>query len=209
MSEKFIEGLKKRGFEYSDVRKWHYCGDDKDGGGLNYFRISCPNIDFPDKVDQCVCGHKIHHNFYITGIKKDILVLGSTCIKNFIDYSGKTCQDCGLPHKNRKDNFCNECREYNRVYYICHTSRQMIQDILGIDTNCVYMDSKKVQLLRNIIIENDMTLLISKTTIEIPQLERTNLLVKCIKCGSTFHNYGKWCRWCVECFENTMNNSFI
>ena len=58
---------------------------------------------------------------------KVILTLGNCCIKKFLskEKSGRTCEKCGLPHKNRifnmcnfcKNNYCKECgNEKNKKY---------------------------------------------------------------------------------------------
>jgi hypothetical protein len=42
--------------------------------------------------------------------------LGNSCIKRFIKKSGRTCETCGEPHKNRKVNMCNKCRPTIKSY---------------------------------------------------------------------------------------------
>ena len=83
--------------------------------------------DLPDAVDECVCGHFIQQNCYITD-GKQILVLGNCCIKKFNPKSSRTCEDCGNPHKNRKVNKCNKrtggtCEicgaKYDKEYWKC------------------------------------------------------------------------------------------
>ena len=66
-------------------------------------------LEFPEHQERCVCGHKIKENCYIT--KDDsLLVLGNCCIKKFLPNSGRTCENCDKPHRNRKVNRCNSCR---------------------------------------------------------------------------------------------------
>ena len=36
--------------------------------------------------------------------------------KKLIKLSKRTCEDCGVFHKNRKDNKCNECRKKQKKY---------------------------------------------------------------------------------------------
>ena len=45
----------------------------------------------------------------------EIIVLGNCCIKKFIPSSGRTCEECDEPHRNRKHNICNSCLE-NRCF---------------------------------------------------------------------------------------------
>ena len=42
----------------------------------------------------------------------EILILGSCCIKRFLpkNSAGRTCDECGKPHRNRKINKCNDCK---------------------------------------------------------------------------------------------------
>jgi hypothetical protein len=114
LTDKFIKGLKEYNLSYEQIQKWKYCGGNQDRH-LNYFRICCPGEDLPERVDYCVCGHKIIENCYITSENGDLLlVLGNCCIKKFIPKSSRTCEKCGDPHKNRTVNRCNDCR-----YGIC------------------------------------------------------------------------------------------
>lgn len=111
LTYKFIKGLENYNLTYDDIIKsgWKYCGG-RNGSHLNYFKLCCKNDDLPCQVDECVCGHYIKENCYITDGKR-ILVLGNCCIKKFIPKSSRTCQLCGEPHKNRIVNRCNTCRK--------------------------------------------------------------------------------------------------
>ena len=110
LTNKFIEGLKNYGLTYDEIiqSNWKYCGGNR-GRHLNYFQLCCKNEDLPDQVNECVCGHFIEENCYITDGKR-ILVLGNCCVKKFISKSMRTCEKCGKPHKNRVVNRCNNCR---------------------------------------------------------------------------------------------------
>lgn len=65
----------------------------------------------PEKEDECICNVEIVHNNYISNGDK-ILVIGRCCMEHFLPkgMSGRTCDLCAKPHKNTKDNKCNECR---------------------------------------------------------------------------------------------------
>jgi len=63
----------------------------------------------PEPTDECVCGHHIAENCYITDGER-ILILGICCIKKFIPKNTRTCEKCEEPHKNRIVNRCNNCR---------------------------------------------------------------------------------------------------
>jgi len=111
LTHKFIKGLENYGLTYNEIKSsnWKYCGG-RSGRHLNYFKLCCPNDDLPEYVGECVCGHHIEENCYITD-GEQILVLGNCCIKKFIPKSSRTCEDCGEPHKNRVVNRGNNCRE--------------------------------------------------------------------------------------------------
>ena len=110
-TNKFIKGLENHGLTDDDIKNsgWKYCGG-RTGRHLNYFKLCFPNEELPDKVNECVCGHYIEENCYITN-GDGILILGNHCIQKFIEKSSRTCEDCGEPHKNRKDNRCHNCRK--------------------------------------------------------------------------------------------------
>lgn len=110
LTAKFIKGLENYGLTYEEIENsgWKYCGGNR-GCHFNYFKLSCPDDDLPEPTNECICGHNIEENCYITDGEK-ILVLGNCCIKKFIKKSSRTCEQCGKPHKNRKVNKCNKCR---------------------------------------------------------------------------------------------------
>ena len=111
LRKRFINGLKEYNLTEEEIKNWKYCGGNQ-GRHFNYFKLSCPNEDLPEQVDECVCGHYIQENCYITN-GDEILILGNCCIKKFIPKSGRTCDDCGKPHQNRVINKCNDCRPKN------------------------------------------------------------------------------------------------
>lgn len=109
LTQKFIKGLKQHNLSLDMMNNWKYCGGNE-GRHLNYYRIFFPGKDtLPASTDECICGHPIVENCYITNGER-ILVLGNCCIKKFIPKSSRTCQKCGEPHKNRIVNRCNDCR---------------------------------------------------------------------------------------------------
>lgn len=110
LTKKFIKGLKNYDLTYEEIveGKWKYCGGNH-GSHLNYFKTSCKGDDLPEQVNECVCGHAISENCYITD-GEQILVLGNCCIIKFCPKSSRTCEKCEAPHRNSKDNRCNKCR---------------------------------------------------------------------------------------------------
>lgn len=109
-SVKFIKGLKKYNItkKQIDDGDWKYCGGDS-GRHLKYFKLCKKDTELPEHVDKCICDHHISENCFITNGER-IIVLGNCCIKRFVPKSGRTCSECGEPHKNRVVNRCNECR---------------------------------------------------------------------------------------------------
>jgi len=108
LTNRFIKGLKEYNLAYDEMVNWKYCGGNR-GRHLSNFKLCCKGEELPNKVYECICGHAIIENCYITN-GDEILVLGNCCIKRFIEKSDKTCEICEEPHKNRKVNRCNKCR---------------------------------------------------------------------------------------------------
>ena len=112
LSDLFIQGLKKYYISYEDIvaGKWKYCGGNPEQRHVNYWKIVFGDKEFPKHEDECICGHFIVNNCYITDGEK-ILVLGNCCVKKFIPQKTRTCEKCGAEHKNRKINRCKSCRK--------------------------------------------------------------------------------------------------
>jgi hypothetical protein len=109
ISKRFSNGLNRYGIELDDLRtNWKYCGGER-GRHLNYYNICCIGEEQPDHEELCICGHRIKENCFITD-GYYILTLGNCCIKRFLPYSKRSCENCGREHRNRKDNLCLTCR---------------------------------------------------------------------------------------------------
>jgi len=106
------KNLEAMGLSYEEVSKnYKYSGGTK-GSHSNYFDLCFVNISQPQRVSRCLCEHEIKENCYIS---KDndfstIIILGNCCIKKFIKSSSRTCEICSVPHKNRSNNYCNDCK---------------------------------------------------------------------------------------------------
>lgn len=136
LSAKFIKGLKNYNLSQEDIvtQNFKYCGGNA-GCHHNYFKIffknelkKNSNMMMPALKDACICGHQISDNCYIINDSQRILTLGNCCIKRFVPKSGRTCEICGEPHRNRIINKCNLCRigfcdkcnkECNKKYKLC------------------------------------------------------------------------------------------
>lgn len=117
-SKRFITGLKKRNINYDEINNWYYCGGE-DGSHLNYYKLIHNNSELPEHQTHCICGHKIKHNYYIKNNNDDIIVMGNSCIKKFFNFqSMRSCEECGIRHRNRKDNKCNRCRKKFTKKYV-------------------------------------------------------------------------------------------
>jgi hypothetical protein len=110
LTKRFIKGLESYGLTYEEIKSnnWKYCGGNE-GRHLNYFKLCYKKSELPEHDNECVCGHHIVENCYITD-GKELLILGNCCIKKFIPKNTRTCEKCEKPHKNRIVNRCNDCR---------------------------------------------------------------------------------------------------
>lgn len=110
---RFIKGLKDYDLTYKDIIEggWYYCGGNKNRH-LNYWNMNNQlrkkPWTMPQKTEQCVCGHKIVENCYITNNKK-LLTLGNCCIKRFIPHQQRMCFDCKKEIKRKTEALCYEC----------------------------------------------------------------------------------------------------
>lgn len=69
----------------------------------------------PPTTGWCVCRQDgLRYNLYITDGNR-IITIGSVCMYQFLpriarQVKEKRCEECRIPHQNRKDNYCSECR---------------------------------------------------------------------------------------------------
>ena len=132
ISTQFRKGLAEYNLTIADIQNWRYCGGSGGGRHYNYWLLKgYTKEEMPEHVSKCVCGHDIQENCYIEN-KEDgeIMILGNCCIKRFMTKSGRTCEVCDEPHKNRLCNRCNACRvgvcdkcskSCNSTYSVCYT----------------------------------------------------------------------------------------
>lgn len=115
--DRFTCGLRHFNVSRAEIERgdWVYSGG-SDGRHFRYWKLRTKGEDPPPPTNHCVCGHFIKENCYIENASDPsdikLLILGNCCIKRFLpkQVSGRTCGSCRAPHRNRKDNFCNECR---------------------------------------------------------------------------------------------------
>jgi len=112
LTGKFIGGIKELGYSVRDMDTFKYFGGNYDSH-LNYYKMATGDADLeymPSPSDYCVCGKAIIHNCYIMNDDDVMMILGNTCIKKFMKHSGRTCEICDEPHRNRIVNRCHLCR---------------------------------------------------------------------------------------------------
>ena len=114
------------------TENYKYCGGDGDNGSgderhYNYWITLFGNENWPYKETECFCGQQIRENcFVVDKTKANFVHMGNCCIKRFMpeNKSGRTCEICEEPHKNRKDNLCHDCRETHKR---CSTSKEYFE----------------------------------------------------------------------------------
>lgn len=114
---RLLEGLKTYNITENELQYFKYAGGDH-GSHLKYAQLI--KLEKPLHKTHCICGHPIKNNCYIK-YNDQIIVLGNCCIKRFIpkEQQGRTCEECGNPHKNRKSNLCTECKDFIEYPYYC------------------------------------------------------------------------------------------
>ena len=83
----------------------------------NYWMMKRRGEKFPPPKGYCICETRINENCYAVDKRdnKKIVCLGNCCIERFLgDNAKRTCERCEKPHRNRKDDFCKECRKKNK-----------------------------------------------------------------------------------------------
>lgn len=109
--QRLVDGIEEYGLEYAVVTsEWFYCGDSSNN--QDKFFAHYPDCQLPSLEKHCVCGQSINVNHYITDGSESILVMGSCCIRKYTNIKmTKVCINCHANHKNRKTDYCNNCRD--------------------------------------------------------------------------------------------------
>lgn len=105
LTERFIKGLKNYSLTKEEIQGWYYVG----GGHTQNTRMNAllnqiffshfPTSPVPELENECVCGHPIQLNAFISDGER-ILVLGSCCVQRFVTTGiKKTCRKCKRPYK--------------------------------------------------------------------------------------------------------------
>ena len=128
ISKRFFNGMALRGYSEEQTKQFIFCGGDNSSGS-KYF-IFFPHLVKPDHANKCVCEQNIIRNDYITD-GEIVIATGSCCIKKFlpIGQTGRTCELCSVPHKNRLYNRCNDCKhkKKERVVGQCFDCDKKVQ----------------------------------------------------------------------------------
>ena len=116
MIKQLFAGLERFGGS-RDASDYAYAGGKGDVAAMNKLRLT--GLEAPPIAMECMCGHSIVKQCYIQAKGKPeigLAVVGSCCIKRFIPTGlDLTCERCHDPHKNRKNNLCNMCREEDKT----------------------------------------------------------------------------------------------
>jgi hypothetical protein len=114
--ETMARSRKKYNLTYDDVKTWKYIGGNQ-GNDLKYFKTIHKNKSIPEFTNKCLCEHIIKKNCYISN-NDLILIVGSCCIKRFIDKGLKRlCLTCEKPYKGTY-RCCSDCRK-TRCWTCC------------------------------------------------------------------------------------------
>lgn len=117
-SNKFINGLyDKHKITYDETfkKEYVYSGGNSSDIEISQYKILNNNKPLPPHENECICGRGIMKNYYIKNIVSEkILVIGSECIRNFLDFTITKKIPCSMCFKfvssNRlKQNRCNSC----------------------------------------------------------------------------------------------------
>lgn len=108
----FVLGLSKFGVTYDELgTKYKYIGGTDDVGRRRLISDGYDPSSF-DVLNECVCGHFIVQNCYMANKNGDYLIIGSCCIKRYVDRDAMKlkCKNCGKVHRNWKKMLCNDCK---------------------------------------------------------------------------------------------------
>jgi hypothetical protein len=137
--EIFMQRLRELSFNNSNVdeedtsftHEWVYAGGSV-GSHFNYFKLRHPEMTvLPEHSPDCLCSHPIEENCYIENKHNGrIAVVGNCCIRKFLpeENQGRTCENCGATHRNRKNNICNDCRD-NSIVKVGKYSGSLFADV--------------------------------------------------------------------------------
>jgi hypothetical protein len=115
--DEFIKNFKYTGGDGN--RQGQHYDDEKEFKANRHYNywMTTRNQPFPPPKGYCICETRINENCYAVDKRdnKTIVCLGNCCIERFLgDNAKRTCERCEKPHRNRKDNFCKECRKQNK-----------------------------------------------------------------------------------------------
>ena len=129
-----------------------YCGGNKEGRHRNYYRMVFgeePSSEWDvggslhnshcycstKIVEQClVYNKKLYSENVADGLEglqerggmPIIIAMGNECIHRECPNHGRTCGECGEPHRNNKDNLCKDCRNPKK----CKTCKKKMPKVL-------------------------------------------------------------------------------
>jgi hypothetical protein len=138
--EKICTELKKlRETKESIINDYIYCGGNS-GEDLDYFNKNSNGLNIVElcDVDKCdTCNQKISNILLLSNKNDECLRICKKCCDFFGKMPKKSqgiCEDCGSEHRNRSDNYCNECRQ---KMYCIKCRKKDICDTNGHCKDCV------------------------------------------------------------------------
>ena len=199
--KKFEVGLSKIKEDINSIKSYQYFGGNF-GEHKEYFITNTETLLIKIESENCMCGQTIKNNIFIINNDDQIIPLCEWCFKYSKISSPKItqgiCDDCGIKHKNKSDNFCNICRTKTN----CKTCD--IRSICYNDTRSNYYNKR---------CECCLKFNYCKTCDEI---KVTNKGYNCKKCFSNLSkcNCGKIItnpkfKKCYKCNQNKLPNSEI
>ena len=110
-SQALSRGPEKYGLTHEEVKSWTYIGGPQ-GRHYKYWVIKqkgrIDKFNIPKEKKECVCGHPIKENCWITKDFSQTLVVGNCCKQYFLPECGRRCGRCGEPRQNREIDRCND-----------------------------------------------------------------------------------------------------
>jgi hypothetical protein len=120
-----------------------YCAKDIADGGIKL---------------RCLCGVLLKHAHiaYLAADPSRNAIIGSCCLKHIErcedDRRGRLCSKCHASHQNRKDNYCNNCRDLrvNEAEEIAKGAAKSASRAVSASLSAIYASSKANVALGNI-----------------------------------------------------------
>jgi hypothetical protein len=104
-----LKCLEELGYTMKEFSQFRWIGNNN-YDGQRYFKQIYPDREYPKDKLKCICGSVIGTDEWVETPDKVILTLGSSCRAIYLKNTGKSCELCNAPHRNRTVNQCDDCR---------------------------------------------------------------------------------------------------